>query len=99
MKAKEFLKNKGINPIEPIYWDLEHKQIQLDELMDEFAEQQLKILNIPVVNGSLLAENYEKLQKNYELIKRQYELRGKIMDKWIKKYNLPIATACLDEEQ
>ena len=53
MNAREFLKNKGINPIEPIYWDLEHKQIQLDELMEDFAEQQLKILNLPDVMRSL----------------------------------------------
>lgn len=45
MKAKEWLKQKGINPIEPIYWDIlegddyvkDQKRVSLDELMDEFA--------------------------------------------------------------
>ena len=37
MKAKDWLKQKGIHPTEPIYWDTGEKNIYLDELMDEFV--------------------------------------------------------------
>jgi flagellar biosynthesis/type III secretory pathway protein FliH len=42
MKSKEWLKQKGIHPTEPIYWDTGEKNIYLDELMDEFVSSQLE---------------------------------------------------------
>jgi hypothetical protein len=38
MKAKEWLKEKGIHPTEPIYWDTCDEVIYLDELLDEYAK-------------------------------------------------------------
>lgn len=35
--AKQFLKDKGIHPIEPIYWDLGKSIISLDELLEEYS--------------------------------------------------------------
>lgn len=43
MTAKEFLKEKGIHPAEPIYWTLQDKIIMLDELMEEFHSEKLKL--------------------------------------------------------
>ncbi len=48
MTAKEFLKEKGIHPTEPIYWDLENTTISLDELMQEYADKQLLIQRVSV---------------------------------------------------
>ncbi len=36
--ADKFLQSWGINPIEPIYWDLEDRQITLNELLAEFGK-------------------------------------------------------------
>ena len=41
--AEEYLKEKGIHPTEPIYWDLANKTISLNELLDEYAKQQQEI--------------------------------------------------------
>jgi len=41
-KAEIFLKEKGIHPTEPIYWDLVNKTIPLNELMEEYHQSQLK---------------------------------------------------------
>lgn len=44
--AEEFLKEKGIHPTEPIYWDLEKRQISLDELMEEYKNQSTPKINL-----------------------------------------------------
>lgn len=45
MKAEEFLRDKGINPIEPIYWDTTDvhgdRYIEINDLMEEYAQHVL----------------------------------------------------------
>ena len=48
-------------------------------------------------NKSLQAEN-EQLRKDKKILHKQYHKRGKIMQDWIEKYNLPIAKVVLDED-
>lgn len=51
MKAKEWLKQKGIHPTEPIYWDTGEKNIYLDELMDEFVGSITDKANLRLLNN------------------------------------------------
>ena len=43
-KAEEYLKEKGFNPSEPIYWFSDNKIIPLDKLMEDYHQQRLKEL-------------------------------------------------------
>ena len=72
MKAKQWLKQKGIHPTEPIYWDTGEKNIYLDELMDEFVSSQLE----PLVSndfGGMLAQILEELKKLNETMEYIYK--------------------------
>ena len=44
MNAEEFLKEMGIHPTEPIFWDLGNKQISLTELIEQYHQAKLKEL-------------------------------------------------------
>jgi hypothetical protein len=37
--AEEFLKSKGVNPIEPIFWYGDGDYITLEEIMEQYANQ------------------------------------------------------------
>lgn len=58
MKAKEWLKQKGIHSTEPIYWDTGEKNIYLDELMDEFVSNQVQA--VVMVNFADLADEVKQ---------------------------------------
>lgn len=62
-EAYKFLREKGINPVEPIYWDSPSKRIDLDELLQEFAAQQNKAkqTNIEILRADNKA-NIEKIE-------------------------------------
>ena len=38
MNAEEWLSRKGINPIEPIYWEFIESSITLEEVLEQYAE-------------------------------------------------------------
>jgi hypothetical protein len=63
-EATEFLKTKGIHPIEPIYWNLENRDIYLHELLAEFK--------------SLPSEREAEIRKEIEELKAI--LNGKIFE-------------------
>ena len=96
MKAKEWLKQKGIHPTEPIYWDTGEKIIYLDELMDEYISSQLE----PPVMQKIAEE-----KECYFIVERecthpevyytendaknsmQYKLGGKIIKTYVSNFS------------
>lgn len=76
MTAKDFLKEMGIHPTEPIYWDLENKTIQLDELLEIYAEAKAKEF-AEWVNGNYTLVTSEELQKSaWVNLKRSVYVNG-----------------------
>ncbi len=64
----------------------------VEKALNELREYKAENLPISVVNS----REIEKLNHDIELWKNLYHQRGRIMEKWIEKYNLPIAKAVLD---
>lgn len=84
MTAIEIIRKKhGTKGIEPMWLTLDVSQIVW--LMKEYHRQQLKILNIPVVNGSALLSSL--LNKQREIISSPIRFNGVSNDDIIKVFS------------
>ncbi|MCE3278052.1 MAG: hypothetical protein K0S44_243 [Bacteroidetes bacterium] len=92
-EATEFLKTKGIHPIEPIYWNLENRDIYLHELLAEFKSLSTPVSEVPTDEeiGKMAAEFYKEAKPPLEIVRIRY-----LIDKWYfiegfkKALSLPI---------
>ena len=51
LNATEYLLDLGIHPTDPIYWDMEKKQLYLNDLMDDYAKHYHKIKSNENINN------------------------------------------------
>lgn len=91
--------NKKLGTIVDIHNSRERASEDARKIISQLQED-LKTANLSRENWKQssfkIQEEKEKLESDNKILRKGWEQRGRIMNEWVEKYNLPIAKAVLD---